>query len=99
MVLVNPAAERLLGKSLEEIRAAGFLNILDAPELISDNLCQDPAQLEPKVIEYKSHILQMLASSILAPTGEVIGSAVLLRDITEEKNSNHSCANCRPPTA
>ncbi|MEH6470141.1 MAG: diguanylate cyclase [Halopseudomonas sp.] len=85
IVLVNPAAERLVGKSVEQIRAGGFLNILDDPELVSQNLCQDPSKLEPKLVEYKSHMLEMLASSILAPGGEVIGSTILLRDITEEK--------------
>ncbi len=85
VVLVNPAAERLLGKSEEEVRGGGFLNLLDDPELISANLCQDPSKLEPKMIEYKSRIMQMLASSILAPSGEVIGSTILLRDVTAEK--------------
>ncbi|WP_210398165.1 sensor domain-containing diguanylate cyclase [Motiliproteus sediminis] len=85
VVLVNPAAEVLLDKSSEEIRVGGFLNLLDDPELVKHNLCKDPSQLEPVLVEYKNRILQMLASSILAPTGEAIGSAILLRDITEEK--------------
>ncbi|HEY5717413.1 MAG TPA: diguanylate cyclase [Motiliproteus sp.] len=85
VVLVNPAAELLLGKDTTEIQAGGFLRLLDDPELIKHNLVKDPALLEPVLVEYKGRILQMLASSILAPTGEVIGSAVLLRDITEEK--------------
>jgi len=86
IVLVNPAAERLVGKTEAQIRADGFLNILDDPELISNNLCQDPSKLTPKLVEYKSHMLEMLASSILASSGEVIGSTILLRDITAEKN-------------
>jgi len=85
VVLVNPAAQVLLGKTTEEIRHSGFLSLLDDPELIKHNLVKDPALLEPVLVEYNGRILQMLASSILAPTGEVIGSAVLLRDITEEK--------------
>ena len=85
VVLVNPAAERLLGKTADEIGTNGFLAILDEPELIIDNLCQDPSRLEPKMVEYKGRMLQLLASSILAPSGEMIGSAALLRDVTEEK--------------
>ncbi|MEH6825109.1 MAG: diguanylate cyclase [Motiliproteus sp.] len=86
IVLVNPAAERLLNKTEAQMRAGGFLNILDDPELITRNLCQDPSKLAPTLIEYKGHMLEMLASSILAPSGEVIGSTILLRDITAEKN-------------
>ena len=86
IVLVNPAVTRLVGKTEAQIRAGGFLNILDDPELISQNLCQDPSKLTPKLVEYNTHMLEMLASSILAPSGEVIGSTILLRDITAEKN-------------
>ncbi|WP_207060624.1 diguanylate cyclase [Motiliproteus sp. SC1-56] len=85
VVLVNPAAESLLGKSAEAIRKDGFLYILDDPELIKQNLHGEDETQEPVLIEYKDLILQMLASSIVDSQGQVIGSSVLLRNVTEEK--------------
>ncbi len=89
IVLVNPAAERLLAKSRDEIINGGFLNIIDEPSRVRE--CLDQTGGAPVLIEYRDKILQMVASSILAESGDVvIGSSVLLRDVTEEKKMEKS---------
>ncbi len=88
IVLVNPAAERLLAKSRDEIISGGFLNIIDEPGRVRECLDQDSSA--PALIEYRDKIMQMVASSILGETGDVIGSSVLLRDVTAEKKLEKS---------
>lgn len=84
VVLVNPAAERLLGKSAGQITREGFLNLLDDPGAMRRRL-EDTDHQHPDVVAYRNHVLQIYASTINNDNGEMIGSAALLRDITEEK--------------
>jgi diguanylate cyclase (GGDEF)-like protein/PAS domain S-box-containing protein len=83
VVLANPAAERLLGRDAGQIAAAGFEALIDAPETIRGLLAGDlPA---PHTVEYRGRVLQLQASTISGDDGRPVGSAALLRDVTEEK--------------
>jgi diguanylate cyclase (GGDEF)-like protein/PAS domain S-box-containing protein len=85
IVLVNPAAERLLGKDSETITEAGFLEILEDPEYIA--ALQDPNQIDvPPTVVYNNRILHINASTIKTNDDVIIGSAALVRDVTQEKN-------------
>ena len=84
IVLVNPAAERLLGKELGRLVADGFDRLFDDPATIR-RLTSDANSHGPATIEYNGHVLHVFASTIRAADSHVIGSAALLRDITEEK--------------
>ncbi|MBF0284903.1 MAG: diguanylate cyclase [Magnetococcales bacterium] len=84
VVLVNPAAERLLGKSTHRIAEEGFLNILDDPDYLSTYLQQGGVDL-PETLVFNNRTLNVYASTISFAGGEVIGTAALIRDVTEEK--------------
>jgi len=81
VVLVNPAAAQLLGKSVGDIVAGGFLRLLDDPAPMQR--CIDGAG--PTESCYRDRVFQLSASVIKAGDGHIIGSVALIRDITEEK--------------
>lgn len=84
VVLVNPAAERLLGKSAARIAGDGFNNLFDDPSLIWR--CDDIGEARmPVNVDYNGHTLQVMASVIRAADSHIVGAAAMLRDITEEK--------------
>ncbi|MEO5327753.1 MAG: diguanylate cyclase [Magnetococcus sp. THC-1_WYH] len=82
--LVNPAAQRLLGKSEESIIADGFLQMFDDPDFIKHCL-EGAGTGMPDTIVYNNHVLKIYASTIVAPDAGIIGSAALIRDVTDEK--------------
>jgi len=84
IVLVNPAAERLLEKSASQIAADGFRQILDNEEQMREWLSEGSGR-EAITTTYKDRVLQVFASTILGSDHNIVGSAALLRDITEEK--------------
>ncbi|MBF0460669.1 MAG: diguanylate cyclase [Magnetococcales bacterium] len=84
VVLINPAAERLLQKSAEQIKLEGFLNLLDDPEYLQAHLERSGIDI-PTTIVYLNRVLNVCANTIHTPDDVLIGSAALLRDITEEK--------------
>ncbi len=81
VVLVNPAAALLLGKTREEIVTGGFYSIVDDSSFIKN--CLDTGN--PVDITYNQRKLQVHAAVIHADHQQVVGSVVLVRDITEEK--------------
>ena len=85
IVLVNPAATELLGKSPERIVAEGFLNILDQPALMQHWLDGPSPQLGPHTCVHNDRVFSVHASRIHDTKGRLVGSAALLRDISEEK--------------
>ena len=85
VVLVNDAAEELLGKSMEDIKAAGILNLLDQPALFQAMLDDTDATKEPTLFEYKGRWLLTSATTIRDKEAVPIGSAALLRDVTLEQ--------------
>ncbi|MBF0341282.1 MAG: diguanylate cyclase [Magnetococcales bacterium] len=84
VVLVNPAAIRLLGKNETEIISGGFLNILDDPDYVQQFLARSGYDM-PETVVYNKRVFNFFAASIRDKEGEIIGSAALIRDITEEK--------------
>ena len=84
IVLVNPAAERLLGKDMAQIVGGGFDGLIDDPEGIH-RLVSGEQGMDSLLVELQGRILNVFASTITASDGHAIGSAALLRDVTEEK--------------
>ncbi|MBF0183486.1 MAG: diguanylate cyclase [Magnetococcales bacterium] len=84
IALINPAAERLLEKSAEQITREGFLNLLDDPDYLHAYLNQSGIEI-PSTVVYHNRVLSFYAATIHDPDGQAIGSAALMRDITEEK--------------
>ena len=84
IVLVNPAAERLLEKPASQLVREGFYALLDDEEQMRLWL-SDPEQAGAITTGYKGRVLQIFASTIFGSDHNVVGSAALLRDITEEK--------------
>ncbi len=84
VVLINPAAERLLQKSSEQIIREGFFQLLDDPEYLQAYLEQSGVDI-PTTVVYQNRVLDVCANTIHTPEGVLIGSAALFRDITEEK--------------
>ncbi|MBF0631718.1 MAG: diguanylate cyclase [Magnetococcales bacterium] len=83
VVLVNPSAERLLGKTRSEIMENGFQNLVDDPEYILAHL---HGGNPPDMIVYKERILSIYASAFYDDVKNLVGAAALIRDITSEKN-------------
>ena len=84
IALVNPAALVLLGKTEEEIVAGGFLHLIDDPEYVKSFLDKAGADM-PETLFYKGKVLQFFAATIEGKSGDIVGSAALIRDVTEEK--------------
>ena len=84
IAIVNPAAETLLGKTAETIKNDGLLNLLGDTATMERWLAGATGEEAP-LVSYNDRTLQVFASTIHADDGRVTGSAVLLRDITEEK--------------
>jgi len=83
VVLVNRAAEAQLGRSAEDITRRGFLGLFDDPEWMLERLNQAGRQAAGGIRAWGERLFSVRASTIRA--GAVIGSAALIRDITEEK--------------
>ncbi|HSD61816.1 MAG TPA: diguanylate cyclase [Burkholderiales bacterium] len=83
VVLVNPAAELLLGKSADIVRHQGFNHLFDAPEDMQRRMEAPAGGTEH--IHFGERILSLQVSTIRDPEGSVVGSAALFRDVTEEK--------------
>lgn len=84
IVLVNPAAEELLGKTAAEIVAAGFDNLTGDPRMLQQWLAAEDKSAG-NICEIGERALQVYISTIHADDGNIVGSACLLRDVTESK--------------
>ncbi|MBF0285264.1 MAG: diguanylate cyclase [Magnetococcales bacterium] len=84
VVIVNPAAERILEKSREDILYGGFFNVVDDPDYVKAFLDKEGVDM-PETLVFKNRILNFYAASIQDEEGRNIGSAALIRDVTEEK--------------
>lgn len=83
VVLVNPAATQLLDKTVDQIRSEGFVNVLDDPGTMASWL--NESDHTPHLILYKERALNVYAATIRNGSGNVMGSAALLRDVTAER--------------
>ncbi|MBF0614814.1 MAG: diguanylate cyclase [Magnetococcales bacterium] len=84
IVLVNPAAERLLGRTSMQIRNDGFLHLFHDP-VHMNALRADHAQELPGLVWFNERMLQIHAASIEDSSGHMIGAAAMIRDVTREK--------------
>lgn len=86
IVLVNPAASLMLGKSAERIASEGFPFLFDDPKQMEEWL-SNPAYAAggPITHAYNQHVFSVHASRICDANGHLVGTAALLRDITEQK--------------
>lgn len=84
VVLVNPATQRLLGKTEQQIVDEGFFHLFDDPDFLRSFLKNSGVGM-PGTLVYNQHVLSVYASTIVDSGSRVIGSAALIRDVTEEK--------------
>ncbi|MBF0195171.1 MAG: diguanylate cyclase [Magnetococcales bacterium] len=92
VVLVNPAAQRLLGKSDEKIIKDGFYSLFDDEEFLSTFIKKSGVDV-PEILVYNNHVLSIYASIINDNEQNVIGSATLIRDVTAEKELEDKLRN------
>lgn len=85
VVLVNPATEQLLGKTGDQINRGGFLNLLDDQDYMSALLKDFKGGVIPSTVVYNNRILNVYAATIRSSDDLQVGSAALIRDITQEK--------------
>lgn len=88
IVLTNPAAELILGKSSDEIILAGFLHLVDNPEIVREQLNSIDQAHKPSEFAYRDLTLRLTASTIYNNDNKQIGTAALIRDVTEEVRLN-----------
>lgn len=81
VVLVNPAAVKLLGRSSEDIAAAGFFDIVEDRSFIEECLRRG----SPQDLDYRQRSLEIHAAIVRIEAGQVVGSVALIRDVTEAR--------------
>ncbi|MBF0159443.1 MAG: diguanylate cyclase [Magnetococcales bacterium] len=87
VVLVNPAAEVLLGKTEARICEEDFSNLIDDPDYINASLANGRVDGSvPETVFYNDKLLNIYTAMIRTPDGSPLGAAALIRDVTEEKN-------------
>lgn len=82
VVLVNPAAERLLGKPAWRLMTEGFRALIDNPARVDGWLAQGGAMAD---VPFNDRLLNIQVTRITTPTGDMLGSFALLRDVTNER--------------
>ncbi|MBF0310947.1 MAG: diguanylate cyclase [Magnetococcales bacterium] len=85
VVLVNPSAERLVGKTFEQIRDAGWEMLLDDADFLKAFVAKGGREM-PDLVVYNSRALKLHAATIHAVDQTAIGTSIMLRDVTDEKN-------------
>lgn len=83
IVLVNPAAEALLGEKETQIVTKGFHRLVDDPSLI-ERLLEHPDSNYAESVSRGDRYLSIMAARI-EQQGELLGMAALLRDVTTQK--------------
>jgi diguanylate cyclase (GGDEF)-like protein/PAS domain S-box-containing protein len=84
VVLINSAATDLLGKTTEEVRELGLLSLLGDVSLMKRLLEGKGATGHSETVIYGKRKLLVSAASIDDGEGHLIGSAALIRDVTNE---------------
>lgn len=85
VVLVNPAAEELLGKPAERIRSEGFNMLFDDPALMARLIVGQGTEGHSELVPCRGRSLLVTAAEIDDEDGQPIGSAAQIRDVTEER--------------
>lgn len=84
VALVNPAMEKLVGKTSEQIVAGGLEQLLDDSATMGHWLAGGGTGEIPTAV-YRGRSFQVFAATLQADDGRPAGAAVLLRDITAEQ--------------
>lgn len=85
VVLINPAAEELLGKPAERIRSEGFQMLFDDPALMARLIVGQGTEGNSELVPWQGRSLLVTAAEIDDADGQRIGSAAQIRDVTEER--------------
>jgi diguanylate cyclase (GGDEF)-like protein/PAS domain S-box-containing protein len=85
IVLVNPSAEQLLGRSVSEVVSVGFEQLVDDPEIIK-RLVEHPDPNYAESVLLGERYLSVMAACIHTKQGEMLGNAALIRDVTAQKS-------------
>lgn len=85
VVLVNPAAEELLGKDAATIRRQGLLDLFDDPALMERLMAGSGTEGHSEIVAHRGRSLLVTAAAIDSQDGGRIGSAAQIRDVTEER--------------
>ena len=82
ITLVNPAAEKLLGKDARQLTEQGFEQLFDD----ADSMAHWTARADGNqvLVEYKQRKLQLYVSTIKDSAGRGAGVTALIRDLTSE---------------
>ncbi|MES9832610.1 MAG: diguanylate cyclase [Candidatus Thiodiazotropha sp. DIVDIV] len=83
IVLVNPSAEQLIGKSRAEIISHEFENLVDDPEVMK-RLIEHPDSNYAESALLGDRYLSVMAACIHTQHGEMLGKAALIRDVTAQ---------------
>lgn len=84
IVLVNPAAEALLGKAKAEIVSQGFYDLVNDRAMI-ERLIQHPDPNYAESAPQGKRYLSIMAARIKTQQGETLGMAALMRDVTTQR--------------
>ncbi len=84
VVLVNPSAEQMLGKSSQQIMDEGWENIIDDQEYMRAMLYRRGRNI-PDLVVYNSRAIKIHAATLFDEQQREVGSTFMLRDVTEEK--------------
>jgi len=84
IVLINSAATEVLGKSDADVRDAGFSNLLGDPALMQQLTQGDGPEGHTATVHYGTRKLFVSVASIDDGQGQLIGSAAMIRDVTDE---------------
>lgn len=83
VILVNPAAEALFGKSAAEIITGGFLSLFDDPERMRAWLADGN---DGEDVAYRGRTLNVQVATIADEDGGVVGTSALIRNVTDERD-------------
>ncbi len=84
IVLVNHAAETLLGRSSDEIAKIGFEGLVNDSGVIRQLVEHDDPHYH-ETVQYGDRFIGLMASRIHTKSGGVLGMVALLRDVTTQK--------------
>ncbi|MCU7918435.1 MAG: PAS domain S-box protein [Candidatus Thiodiazotropha sp. (ex Dulcina madagascariensis)] len=84
IVLVNPAAEKLLGRPLATIVSQGFYQLVGDPQMMNRLLEHADSNYAESVLQGERY-LSVMAARIHTKQGGMLGMAALIRDVTVQK--------------
>jgi PAS domain S-box-containing protein len=102
IILVNPAAERILGVSGKELLSQGFNDLfsvfdakgeeeaVSAMEMLLDTSVPEAAKSYKINLESDGRIIHALLSPVLSVRGDILGAVTIFRDVTKEVEADRA---------